>query len=366
MFQWLGLFAGRAHAEEPSAAVVLAPAKYAVGYRVLQVPATDAGGNAFKMDVALWYPTSSKPLEFEYDFGSHQVGATVAPDGQPIKERFPLVIYSHGATGGGLSSFFLTQYLASQGYIVAAPDHSDDYIVVRIDARKIPAQTALYRLGILKYLRELRTVRLDREARDYRPRMSYRPKQVGATIDALLDEQSPVAAQIDSDRTALVGHSLGAWTAMLLGGADKRWADSRVKAIAALSGPVTPRVYENEELAAIKVPVLLMYGTTEVAQGRGNDRTILFDRLQKGPVFMAPIQGADHLTFAAGGRQEYKTVAEFLEQDARRKAIVQYTTSFLDAAVKQDPAAGQFLLRERSGVTHKNTQGFPALSAPAP
>ena len=40
MFQWVELLLGRAHAQEQTAAITLAPAKHTVGYRVLQVPAT--------------------------------------------------------------------------------------------------------------------------------------------------------------------------------------------------------------------------------------------------------------------------------------------------------------------------------------
>jgi predicted dienelactone hydrolase len=356
MFQWISLLLTPSHAQEAGPSPVeLAPAKHPVGYRVLQVSAPNARGTTHTMDVALWYPTSSTPQPFQYDFGSHQVGALVAPEGEIAEGKFPLVIYSHGATGGGLSSFFLTQHLASQGYIVAAPDHTDDYAVVRIDSRKVPAQTALYRLGLLKYLQELRSVRLDKEARKFRTQLAYRPQQVTATLDALL-KKSPVSGSIDTDRIVLVGHSLGAWTSMLLGGADSRWADPRFKAIVALSGPVNSRVYEDKEIGAVQAPVMLMYGTTEVTQGRGNDRSLLFDRLGKQPVYLVPIEGADHFTFSAGGRKEYATVAAFLERDARRAKIVKYTESFLDATLQDDTAAKEFLREDSQGTLRKNVE----------
>ena len=356
MFQWISLLLPRTQAQEAGPPPVTLPAaKFAVGYRVIQVAAPNAKGVTHTMDVALWYPTSSTPRAFQYDFGSHQVGALVAAEGTVAAGKFPLVIYSHGATGGGLSSLFLTQRLASQGYIVAAPDHTDDYSVVRINSRQVPAQTGLYRLGLLRYLQELRTVRLDREARKYRTLMAYRPQQVTATLDALL-KQSPVAANIDADRIALVGHSLGAWTAMLLGGADSRFADPRFKAIVALSGPVNANIYDDKELAAIQAPVMLMYGTTEVKQGRGNDRELLFDRLGRQAVFLIPIEGADHVTFSAGGRKEFATVAGFLERDARRAKIVKYTESFLEATLNADVTAKQFLLQDVQGHLHKNVK----------
>ena len=39
---------------------------------------------------------------------------------------FPLIIFSHGAFMCGTQSLFFTEHLASEGFIVAAPDYPDD------------------------------------------------------------------------------------------------------------------------------------------------------------------------------------------------------------------------------------------------
>src|SRR5687767_13597281 len=57
MFQWISLFLPRSYSQEQAPPLLELPAaKYAIGYRVLQVPATDARGITFTMDVAVWYP----------------------------------------------------------------------------------------------------------------------------------------------------------------------------------------------------------------------------------------------------------------------------------------------------------------------
>jgi predicted dienelactone hydrolase len=51
--------------------------------------------------------------------------------GLPISSRgpFPLLLFSHGS-GGDLNAYVsLTQYLASHGYIVAAPEHTGNRFV---------------------------------------------------------------------------------------------------------------------------------------------------------------------------------------------------------------------------------------------
>jgi predicted dienelactone hydrolase len=324
----------------------------AIGYRVVRVPSVDARGEKHQLDVAVWYPTSGRPGGLAYDCGTRRIGAMVAEGGPLAEGQFPLIVYSHGVTGSGLSSVFLTQHLAGQGYIVAAPDHTDDYSAVRIDPGKRPRETAAFKLQLLRYMQEMRTVRLNAQADAYRPRMAYRPKQVKDTIDFLL--HSPTFAKaIDGERLGMVGHSFGAWTTMLIAGADPQYADRRVKAAVALSGPVNPHVYKAAELAQISIPVMLVYGTTEVSQGRGDDRGLLYDRMTGSPVYLLGIEDADHFTFAVGGERGYATVAGYLERDPRRARIVRYAEEFFDWYLNQRQEAKQFLDRPAENFIHQ-------------
>src|SRR3954447_997259 len=108
---------------------------YAVGEATLALPGNHAA-------VELWYPARpadvrGKPAA-EYDVvdwlpefvkGLLPAGASVGypsggVDGVPVAHgRFPLVVFSHGYAGFPTQSSFLTSWLASWGFVVAAPDH---------------------------------------------------------------------------------------------------------------------------------------------------------------------------------------------------------------------------------------------------
>ena len=72
-------------------------------------------------DVSAWLPPSLQkliPAGFSVTYTTGGVrGVAVAPG------RYPLVVFSHGYAGFRDQSTFLTSFLASWGFVVAAPDH---------------------------------------------------------------------------------------------------------------------------------------------------------------------------------------------------------------------------------------------------
>jgi len=98
-----------------------------VGYRAVDL--TNEKGTT--VTVAVWYPTVETPKPHHY--GGPTWG-NVALDAEPYAKEgpYPLLVFSHGYGGGGLSATFLTEPLASRGWLVAAPDHHDRHMAVRI------------------------------------------------------------------------------------------------------------------------------------------------------------------------------------------------------------------------------------------
>ncbi|HXB36217.1 MAG TPA: hypothetical protein VNU75_00805 [Acidimicrobiales bacterium] len=87
-------------------------------------PATQAsivGQPVATYDVSAWLPPALQkliPAGFSVTYPSGGVrGIAVAPG------RYPLVVFSHGYAGFRDQSTFLTSFLASWGFVVAAPDH---------------------------------------------------------------------------------------------------------------------------------------------------------------------------------------------------------------------------------------------------
>jgi predicted dienelactone hydrolase len=325
-----------------------------VGYRVMELRATDVAGKTTTTKMAVWYPTDDEQKSFEYDYGDNQVQTQVAVNGSVAPGRYPLVVFSHGATGSGLTSAFVTETLARQGFVVAAPDHSDETFAARIDPDDMPSKLGIA-IRSLAYATKVRSKFLGDEARESRPEIAYRPAEIKAAIDLLVnasrDESSPFHNRIDADRIGVMGHSFGAWSAMAAAGAVPQFADSRVKAVALLSAAVDERLFSRQEIAGMKVPTMMLFGSTEVKQGRGNDREIYYQHLP-GPKYMYEIEDVDHVAFSGGIRSEYKTLEEYLAKDPRRAAITRYVAAFMMAHLK-DSDLGRRQLHLRGGkITH--------------
>ena len=112
-------------------------------------------------------------------------------------------------------------------------------------------QAMMWNFGMLGWMKDLKETELNKGGKAYRQKLAYRPKEAKAVIDRLLGENrnsgSPLYGIINEDEIGMVGHSFGAWTSMLVGGADPAFKDPRVKAIVPLSGPVNESVYERGE-----------------------------------------------------------------------------------------------------------------------
>ena len=90
-------------------------APFTIGYQV--IPLHDG------RSMAVWYPSDGAQTTYYY---ATDTSATLARNGRTLSGcgAFPLVIFSHGLGGCGTQSLFLTETLARQGYVVAAPDHA--------------------------------------------------------------------------------------------------------------------------------------------------------------------------------------------------------------------------------------------------
>jgi predicted dienelactone hydrolase len=133
--------------------------------------------------VSIWYPTA---MEAKVTMmGPYEM--VIAPGAMIAKGKFGLIVISHGSGSGSLNHRDLAIHLAAHGYVVAAPEHPKD------------------------------------NYRDMSGVGSYevwagRPRQISATIDALLGDQV-FGLNINPGRIGVVGHSSGGYTALaVIGG----------------------------------------------------------------------------------------------------------------------------------------------------
>ncbi len=327
--------------------------KYRTGYTVL----TDEFAyreQPVPFKIAVWYPTSQSAGKAFYPIGSNQIATEVVKDAAIAEGRFPVIFYSHGATGAGTSSFFICELLASHGFIVIAPDYLDTVFVARID-QPVPFDGYLW-MRTAQYISWLRELGLNKASKEGRELFAYRPIQLRQTIKKAFelneDTRSLLHQHLDEKSIGLFGHSFGAWTSVLVAGASPLYRDDRIKAVAALSGPVNEFVYSvasENDLTKVKAPILFEYGDQEPASGRQDDKKFLFDKAST-PKILFSIKNADHLSFSGGVKGEHKTASEYLDQDPPRKAISETTLDFFDAYLKGNESSKAKLRTRSDGI----------------
>jgi len=346
-------------ASAPSAVVhktTIAPTstkQYPVGYAVTSTE-YDFKEQKIHYKIAIWYPTSRKDGTHDYILGPSHISANLAVDSPVAQGRFPIIFYSHGATGSGTSSFFTCELLARNGYIVVAPDYLDEVNAARID-ETVPFD-GFMRMKTTRYIYWLREYGLNKAAREGRTVFAYRPEQLKQTMDTVLawdkDQENKFHNRIDEEKVGLFGHSFGAWTSLLAAGASPDFHDKRVKAVVALSGPVNEFVFKiatDNDLKDVKVPVLFEYGERETALGRRDDKTLLYD-FAAAPKMLISIKDADHLSFSGGIKGEHKLSSEYLDADPIRKTISETTLDFFDGFLKNERERLDALKTRKEGV----------------
>jgi len=106
---------------------------------------------------------------------------------------YPLVVFSHGNGGMRLQSLFFTEYLASHGYVVAAPDHIGNTLSDLL----IPGENSFSSTA---------------------DSFLYRPGDGRLVVERLRGADDP--APISAGDWGMSGHSLGAWTALRAAGEE--------------------------------------------------------------------------------------------------------------------------------------------------
>ncbi|PSU08448.1 hypothetical protein C9I92_13100 [Photobacterium ganghwense] len=152
---------------------------YEVGFDYANVPSS-IENNGFPMVV--FYPTSSEPKVVE--LGPFKLN--VAVEGEILKGKYPLVIVSHGSGGSNLSYKDIAISLAKSGFIVGMPLHpQNNYMDNTLEG------------SVTNY--------------------TNRPKHITLAIDKLLNT-SGLNTYIDSDKIAVLGHSVGGYATIAAAG----------------------------------------------------------------------------------------------------------------------------------------------------
>jgi predicted dienelactone hydrolase len=316
--------------------------------------------------VRVWYPASARaggiPTTFTHTLPPLGGGGTafsipsLSVEDAPVApgERMPLVIVSHGYSGWATSLTWLTENLATKGYIVVAIDHEDESLT-----------------SATGFALSFGNVLINR-AQDQRDVIAYFAALAAKRAD-------PLGKLIDADRIGLIGYSMGGYGALATSGADydldsgvfkqmppeARAAilasqssggavTARIKAVVTMApwgGQPASRVWTSPSLARLTKPLLVIDGSADdivdykngvswiYSQLTGSDRRLLVFRHA-----MHNVGGNPPPVETLGDFTAHAYFADPVWRAERINAINQhFITAFLDLNLKGDRAKAAYL-----------------------
>ncbi|WP_286919161.1 alpha/beta hydrolase family protein [Pseudomonas sp. UBA6753] len=276
------------------------------------------------LELVVWYPSTTTATPQLIADTPVFIGDLAVRDAPPAAGTYPLVVLSHGFRGNWGNQSWLASALAHQGYIVAAVNH--------------PGTTT----------------------RDHNPEAAaqlwQRPIDLQRAIDAVM-AQADQFGRVAKGQVAVVGHSLGGWTALEIAGArfdPKRFAqdcsihpqlsscsvykqinadsapaskarlggdlrDSRVTAIVTLDLGLS-RGLTDESLAALPVPTLVIAaGAPSEDLPAQLESADLAKRLPSATSRYVEIEDASHFSFLSTCKPDAMAL---LEDDAPGDGVI--------------------------------------------
>ena len=388
----LGVFAIATAADAPSRTGIDAPelaalGQYAVGVRSITLVDRDQldlsaidpkTGVPAKHDrslkVEIWYPAKAvagaTPVTYEDAMESEppappskfRIPGLAVRDAPADGGRFPLVIVAHGYGNVPVGMSWLTENLASKGYVVAAIRHEDMYL----NPAGFP-QAALRRpLDIVFVARELQG-------------------SLGKS------------GEIDPARTALIGYSMGGYGVLAAGGASLDPAGGLVARVpggilqpyarggalsTALVAPVVKAVvafapaggafgaFGAEGAAGIKSPLLLIAGDHDLTVDYTTGARAYFDQAINSNRYLLTFLHGGHAIGLGPAPPEMQANLwnqDWFEDPVWRKdrliaVSLHFITAFLDRYVKDDASRSAYidgLVVESSAGKWDAPQGTP-------
>jgi predicted dienelactone hydrolase len=190
---------------------------------------------------AILYPADGR--EKNEQFGPYAL--EVARDAPPAAGMWPLVVISHGNSGTPWAYREMAKHLVLAGFVVALPAHTGN-------------------------------TRLDNTLAGTAANLENRPRHISLAIDAA-QADTVLAGHIAGGGVAVIGHSIGAYTALAVAGGQP-WtgpheskgappspvavrADGRVRALVLLN-PATPW-YVAGSFSRVTLPILIRTGAKD-------------------------------------------------------------------------------------------------------
>jgi predicted dienelactone hydrolase len=261
--------------------------------------------------IEVWYPASvsNNAKTVVYDEVMGTAGDTLRPlipftfkgrayrDAMPIMgSKFPLIVVSHGYVGSRYLMTYLTENLASKGYIVAAIDHTDSTF---------------------------------KDANAFQSTLLNRPKDVRFVINEMeklgaKGSKNKLENLVDASNTAIIGYSMGGYGVLNVGGAGysdalagfftgmtggstsisvntanneeyKKLGDDRIKAIVAFAPWGMERgVWDAEGLKGLKTPTFFVAGSQDDISGYEKGTKAIYEGAVNAERYLLTYKNARH------------------------------------------------------------------------
>jgi predicted dienelactone hydrolase len=242
--------------------------------------------------------------------------------------KLPVLVFSHGLYGSKDGYQPLALFWASHGYAVIQPTHPD-------------------------------SLRHGFKPRDEATRAwDERPKQISLVLDALATVEEKTGMKLDRERIGVGGHSFGAHTSMLVGGAviypgRRSFRDPRVKCTLLISPQGVGGIFREDSWKDYPVPALVITGSEDrspINDTKPENRLDPFRLGPEGRMHLAWIEGAHH---GFGGISGARFAGSGPRDDGQVWVVQQASLAFLDAFVKGDAEAAAWLAKGELAKTDK-------------
>ncbi|MFQ5708586.1 MAG: alpha/beta hydrolase family protein [bacterium] len=243
---------------------------------------------------------------------------------------FPVIIWSHGALGDKDGYQPLIKHWASHGYVCIQPTHED--------SRKLLGWGALFnRKKIWR-------------------KWSTRPPDISLIIDSLavIEKRAPgLQGKMDTTRVGVGGHSFGAHTAQLIGGAKPKkfgrgkkydFSDARPLAILLISPQGSGDGFTRDSWHGLTRPTMVITGTNDTSPRNGKSykwRTEVYRYAPAGDKYLVVINDAYHGFGGIAGPVRFKGSGPTNPQQVTY--VKSASTAFWDAYLQNRVSAHLYL-----------------------
>lgn len=200
----------------PEERTIFEQGPYRIGYKIYTTVYDAVGQSEREIPIKVWYPSIDEEGEAPR-YARILLRKEVMLDAEPyLLEEAPVLVFSHGNSSFSEQSYFMSEYFASHGWIVIAPDHTGN--TFRDTQGGISFESG-----------------------------AWRPQDITAMLDYFegLDDD-PIASKM-SDDIVMTGHSFGGFTTLANAGSGFD-VDGALEVCEAPGAPSACQILSSEDV----------------------------------------------------------------------------------------------------------------------